>query len=159
MILQDPWVLAERGTEEKILPINQLYLAADLEHTLHHWTLFLYAAVPTLHSLLKLLERRKERRREGGGRQRQRQKDMEKALGGVVERHSAGLNLEYCTSSTVFTSHGLLKGSYYVTPSSITRLFSGDLITACTHKCTQGNGCNQLCLHPFICKNPWYVLW
>lgn len=50
-----------------------------------------------------------------------RQKDIEKELGGVVVRHTAGLNLKHCTSSTVFPGHGLLKGLYYVTPASITR--------------------------------------
>lgn len=54
-------------------------------------------------------------------------------IGGVVERHTAGLHLKYCTSSTVFTSHGLLKSLYCVTLPSIIRLFSCNQIGACTH--------------------------
>lgn len=60
---------------------------------------------------------------------------------------------------TVFTSHGLLKGLYYVTPPSITRLFSCDLIPARMHKCTQGNACDQVSFYPLICKSPWNVWW
>lgn len=35
IILLKPWVWAQGGRKEEILPISQLKFAADLEHTLH----------------------------------------------------------------------------------------------------------------------------
>ncbi len=64
--------------------------------------------------------------------------DMEKESGAVIECHTAGPNMNNCTSSPVITSHGLFKGLYYVTPASIIRLFScNQIVHTEAYKATQ----------------------